>query len=315
MARTAHSLLRTAHRRQVLETDENRTMDVGLYPLRFKGIFKETPWGGNRLREVFGKDTPRGKRVGESWEIVDRGDVRPGRTPAEGDNSLIVNGPYRGVTLHELMEQRPVELLGSSGNGHVRFPLLVKFLDVTDRLSVQVHPDDAYAKAREKDGGKTEAWYVISTEPGAWIVHGLKEGIPLEFFAECLKKGDRGQIESCLNFLSVKSGDTIFIPPGTLHAAGDGLLLLEVQQNSDLTYRVYDWGSDRPLQPEKALGVMKEVGGSSTSPGSQKSRSRRTLFDRGGPHRLLECEKFIMELLELEEAYERKASGFHILTF
>ena len=290
-------------------------MDVGLYPLRFKGIFKETPWGGTRLREVFGKDTPQGKKIGESWEVVDRGGIRLRRTPTKGDNSLIVNGPYQGVTLHELMEQRPAELLGAAGDGYVRFPLLVKFLDVTDRLSLQVHPDDAYAKAREKDGGKAEAWYVIRTEPGSWIVHGLREGITLEFFAKCLKKGDREQIESCLNFFSVKSGDTVFIPPGTLHAAGDGLILLEVQQNSDLTYRVYDWGSNRPLQPEKALEVMKEVSGRSASPGSQKSESRRTLFDRGGPCRLLECEKFIMELLELEEAYERKVSGFHILTF
>jgi mannose-6-phosphate isomerase len=274
----------------------------GIYPLRFRSIFKETPWGGNRLKEVFGKDTPQGKKIGESWEIVDREDY----------NSTVTNGPYQGITLHELMLYQPAGLLGGSHKRQTRFPLLVKFIDITGRLSLQVHPDDTYAKTREKDSGKAEAWYVIRSEPGSWIVHGLKEGISIESFEQYLREGDKKEIEACLNFVSVKSGDIIFIPPGTLHAAGDGLLLLEVQQNSDLTYRVYDWNNGRPLQLEKALEVIRSnppVRGSvrSASGGLARATQGRTL--------LLECDKFVMELLEVEEVHEEKASGLNILTF
>ncbi|HHT9155247.1 MAG TPA: type I phosphomannose isomerase catalytic subunit [Candidatus Tripitaka sp. YC43] len=297
------------------------------YPLKFNGVFKEAPWGGDRLQKIFGKDTPQGKKIGESWEIVDRGH----------DNSLVTNGPCRGTTLHELMERRPAELLGVGGDEAVespqaRFPLLVKFLDVTDRLSLQVHPDDAYARgAGEEGGGKTEAWYVIQAESGSWIVYGLRAGVSLESFEERLRRGDQRGIESCLNFLSVRPGDTIFIPPGTLHAAGGGLLLLEVQQNSDLTYRVYDWGSNRPLHLEKALEVMKTLSGRPCTTGvhsrptvnrpcPEASRDRSSALstaesDGGVIELLLECKEFIMECLCLEGAYEVVRSDCHVLTF
>ena len=289
-----------------------------VYPLKFNGVFKEAPWGGDRLRKIFGKDTPQGKKIGESWEIVDRGH----------DNSLVTNGPCRGTTLHELMERRPAELLGVGGDEAVeppptRFPLLVKFLDVTDRLSLQVHPDDTYARrAGEEGGGKTEAWYVVQAESGSWIVYGLRAGVSLESFEERLRRGDQRGIESCLNFLSVRAGDTIFIPPGTLHAAGGGLLLLEVQQNSDLTYRVYDWGSNRPLHPEKALEVMKTLSGRPTvnRPCPEASRDRSSTLstaesDGDVIELLLECKEFIMECLCLEGAYEVVRSDCHVLTF
>lgn len=273
-------------------------MNVNLYPLKFKSILKKTPWGGTRLREVFGKDTPPGTKIGESWEITDR----------DGADSLILNGPYRGKTLHELMLQRPNELLGASKNRYARFPLLVKFLDVTDRLSLQVHPDDTYAKTRENEEGKTEAWYVIQAEPGSWAVHGLRRDVSLEFFEKCLEEVVKDKIESCLNFLSVRPGDIIFIPPGTLHAAGDGLTLLEVQQNSDLTYRVYDWGNNRPLHLKKALEAIKLI------PPQEKLQPRPATPPQRSSTLLLECDKFIMESLELEETCNRKISGFHILT-
>jgi mannose-6-phosphate isomerase len=207
------------------------------------------------------------------------------------------------------MGQQPAELLGVSERGQVRFPLLLKFIDAIGRLSLQVHPDDAYAsKAGEGEGGKTEAWYVIRAEPRAWVVHGLREGVSLESFEKCLKEGNKDQIESCLNFFSVKSGDFIFIPPGTLHAAGDGLILLEVQQNSDLTYRVYDWDNNRPLQIKKALEVVKFVSSLGTP-------ARLSTSDKAKVMSLLECDKFTMELIELEKVYEGRVSGFHILTF
>lgn len=274
-------------------------MDVRLYPLKFRNIFKETPWGGNRLKELYGKDTPQGKKIGESWEIVDR----------DGYDSVIANGSYQGTTLHRLILKRPKELFGDSDASHARFPLLVKFIDVTGRLSLQVHPDDTYAKTREEDSGKTEAWYVIRTEPGSWVVSGLRRGVSLEFFERCIREGVKEKIESCLHFLSVKAGDTIFIPPGTLHAAGNGLMLLEIQQNSDLTYRVYDWGSDRPLHLEKAMEVLKYP-----SP-HEKIQSQPIYPPKGRGTLPLECDKFIMELLELEDTYVGRTSGFHILTF
>ena len=274
-----------------------------LYPLKFKSIFKETPWGGNRLGKTFGKDIPSGVKIGESWEVVDR----------EEANSLILNGPYQGETLRKLMVERPGELLGASRSRHARFPLLVKFIDVTGRLSLQVHPNDVYAKARENDEGKVEAWYVVQAEPGSWVVCGLKAGVSLEFFEKCLEGGGKDKIESCLNFLTVKSGDIIFIPPGIPHTAGDGLTLLEVQQNSDITYRMYDWNSNRPIHLKKAMEVMKFISA------QEKERRDRpsglSVTDKVKVLSLLECDKFIMQSLETDEAYTRKISGFHILTF
>ncbi len=272
-------------------------MGTRLYPLKFNTIFRETPWGGNRLLEVFGKGAPGSAKIGESWEIVDRDDY----------NSIASNGHYRGLKLRSLLEQHGSELLGTSSTAYERFPLLVKFLDITERLSLQVHPDDAYAMTRERDGGKTEAWYIIKAEPGSWVVQGLKQGASLETLEDFLIKGDEKGIESCLNFRPVRPGDLIFIPAGTPHSAGGGILLLEIQQNSDLTYRLYDWGSDRSLQIDKAMDVLKTT-----------SHAEKAVSLRPGPGNgslLLKCDKFAMELLELKKEYQRQASSFHILTF
>ncbi len=298
-----------------------KVMGAGLYPLKFKSIFKETPWGGSRLREVFSKETPRGVKIGEAWEIVDR----------TTDNSVILNGPCQGTTLHELLEQQSTELLGVPENLYRRFPLLVKFIDATGRLSLQVHPDDDYAStAGERDGGKMEAWHVVQADPGSWIVHGLKKDVPLELLEEHLRKGAKEQIESCLNFLTVDPGDTILIPPGTPHAAGNGLLLLEVQQNSDLTYRLYDWGSNRPLHLEKALEVIRTVGGRAETfsrPCPQSCLDRPSALatvvaDRVFVLPLLECREFVVECVCLETHYElirsstsKTRPSCHILTF
>lgn len=272
----------------------------GLYPLKFKSIYKKTPWGGERLRAIFGKDIPPGERMGESWEIADLG----------RDNTLVANGAYKGVGLHQLLEERRVEVLGNwvSRDGLRRFPLLIKFIDTGERLSLQVHPDDPYASSSESPGewGKTEAWYIIEAEPGAWVVKGTKRGTTREGFLEAL---ERGKLEECLNFLPVCPGDVFFIPPGTLHAVGAGIVLLEVQQNSDLTYRVYDWGRPRELHQRKALEVIDfsssedRVHPVLLSPQPQKGEL------------LVDCDKFIMELWDLSQPYKiRGLYTFEIIT-
>lgn len=279
----------------------------GLYPLKFRSIFKKTPWGGNTLGLLFGKDMPPGGGIGEAWEVSDRSD----------DNSIIINGAFKDMPLHRLMDGPMAnDLLGrgykradTAGN---RFPLLVKFIDAKERLSLQVHPDDAYVMANEAPGesGKLEAWYVIHTEPGAWIIRGLRPGTTRESLEESV---GNGTLEDSLNFLSVMPGDVIFIPPGILHAIGPGIVLLEIQQNSDITYRFYDWGRARQLHVEKALDVIE------FSPSKEHSPDKIPPTMISPPPRkrelLLECEKFTLESLELNAECDVDGTGtFHVLT-
>ncbi|MDO8136388.1 MAG: mannose-6-phosphate isomerase, class I [Candidatus Brocadiales bacterium] len=272
----------------------------GLYPLKFKSIYKRTPWGGERLRSIFGKDIPSGEKIGESWEIAALGN----------DNTLVANGTYKGVSLRQLLEERRAEVLGDSVgyDGLKRFPLLIKFIDTAERLSLQVHPDDSYASSHEspREWGKTEAWYIIEAEPGAWVIRGAREGTTREGFLEALESG---RLEECLNFLPVCSGDALFIPPGTLHAVGAGIVLLEVQQNSDLTYRVYDWGRPRELHQRKALEVI------DFSPSEDRVRPVLLSPQPQKGELLVDCEKFIMELWDLSQPHEiRGLYTFDIIT-
>lgn len=279
----------------------------GLYPLKFRSIFKKTPWGGNRLGALFGKDVPLGGGVGESWEVADR----------DSDNSVIANGIYKDMRLHQLLEGAGVadvlgrEYMHGCGSGD-RFPLLVKFIDTAERLSLQVHPDDSYVRAHEAPGasGKMEAWYVIHTEPGAWIIRGVRPGTTRGGLEGSL--GD-SSLEDCLNFLPVRPGDVIFIPPGTLHTIGPGIVLLEVQQNSDITYRLYDWGRLRELHVQKALDVI------DFAPSEEYSQNKIQPILLSPPPRkrelLLECEKFVLESLELSEPCDiEHLRTFHVLT-
>ena len=207
----------------------------------------ERVWGGRRLEDLYGKLLPQGALIGESWEIVDRDDAQ----------SVVHNGPLRGLTLHELWTTRRGEIFGAAYAGHAarHFPILIKLLDARERLSVQVHPPANMAPTL---GGepKTEMWYFADTRPGANIYAGLKNGVTREHFENRLRAG---RVEETLHVVSVEPGDSIFIPSGRLHAIGAGNVIVEVQQTSDTTYRVFDWnrtgldGRPRKLHIEESL--------------------------------------------------------------
>ena len=200
------------------------------YPLLFEPILKEKIWGGDTLYKKYGMDLP-SPNIGESWNIACH----------ENGMSVVANGSLKGKTLEEVIHLRGRALLGTSlGDEHIeKFPLLIKILDATDILSVQVHPDDTYAKIHENgELGKTEMWYVIDAKPDASLVYGVKEGTTREEFKAAI---EGGYLEKYLKRLEVESGDVVFMPAGMVHAIGAGILICEIQQNSDTTYRVYDW--------------------------------------------------------------------------
>lgn len=197
------------------------------------------------MREVFGKDLPAGEKIGESWELADLPE----------DKSIIANGELAGQTIHWAIGKYPEEIMGDE-NFSGAFPLLIKFLDAQDILSVQVHPDPETCKRMGRGEPKTECWYIISTEPGAVIYKGLKEGVTKEQFAESIEKGN---VADMLVKIPVEVGQCHFLPSGTTHAIGPGLLIAEIQMPSDTTYRVFDWnrvddtGKGRELHIEEAL--------------------------------------------------------------
>jgi mannose-6-phosphate isomerase len=205
-----------------------------LYPFTFRPIFKERVWGGRGLERLYQKPLPPSVPIGESWEICDR----------PGDVSVIANRTLAGKDLRWLMENHAAELLGEGRPAGGRFPLLLKILDAQDKLSLQVHPPPA--KASELGGEpKTEMWYVAGAAPGAELFVGLKRGVTR---AEFEQKLTAGTVAECFHRLCVRAGDAMFLPSGRVHALGGGLIIFEVQQNSDTTYRVFDWnrlGLDR----------------------------------------------------------------------
>lgn len=219
-------------------------------PIVFEPIPMERVWGGRRFESLLGKSIPNGVLVGELWEIVDREDAQ----------SIVHVGPWRGQSLHELWSHHRQELFGDvyATQPSERFPLLVKLLDARERLSVQVHPPLHLAQTL---GGepKTEAWYFLDALPGARIYAGLKKGVSREEFEHVLRTGD---VQRMLHEISVNTGESILIPSGRLHAIGEGNVIVEVQQNSDTTYRVFDWnrmgldGKPRPLHITESLASI-----------------------------------------------------------
>ncbi|NLV92538.1 MAG: class I mannose-6-phosphate isomerase [Firmicutes bacterium] len=221
-----------------------------MYPLLFEPIYKEKIWGGDALEALFDRKLP-SRRVGESWEIA---------AHSHGQ-SVVSNGPLAGTKLADLIQNRRREIMGDTPLGDDgQFPLLVKLLDCNDWLSVQVHPDDDYARQyAQGELGKTETWIVLATQPGAKIVYGTKPGTTREQFAEAIAKGT---VEELLQLVEVQVGEVYSVPAGTLHALGRGVVVAEIQQNSDTVYRVYDWnrlgddGQPRELHVKQALEVI-----------------------------------------------------------
>jgi len=249
-----------------------------LYPLTFHPIFKERVWGGREIERLYGKKIPAGRLIGESWEISDR----------PGDESVIANGKFAGKSLHWLMENFSRDILGDTKpTNKNRFPLLIKILDAREKLSLQVHPPAGKA-AELKDEPKTEMWFIADAAPGAELFVGLKRGVTR---AEFEKKISDGSVAECFHHVPVRAGDTMFLPSGRVHAIGGGLVIFEIQQNSDTTYRVFDWnrvgldGQPRELHIAQSLASIdfndfepKLAGGNFA--GNDKIKSRPLVCDK-----------------------------------
>jgi mannose-6-phosphate isomerase len=271
-----------------------------MYPLRFQPIFRRYLWGGRRLGTVLGKPIGEGDDYAESWEIVDRGN----------DQSRVIAGPLAGATLSELVRDHHAELFGRL-HWLTQFPLLFKLLDAQRMLSVQVHPNDQQAaELSPPDLGKTEAWVVLAAEPGSVIYAGLKRGFDR---ASLAREIARGTCHLCLHSFEPRAGDVVFLPAGTVHALGAGLLIAEIQQSSDTTFRLFDWnrvgpdGKPRPLHVEQALGVIDwDLG--------PVDPQIPTPTDLPGVEQLVACDKFILDRHFVESPASIGGDGcFHIV--
>jgi mannose-6-phosphate isomerase len=262
---------------------------VLIYPMTFDPVFKDYPWGGRNLQTVLRRDLPEGI-VAESWDVA----AHP------NGSSTVNNGPLAGKTLPEVLELLGEDLVGEHSAGALaqgRFPLLVKVLDGNRWLSIQVHPNDAYGLEHEGEWGKTEMWVVLHAEPGAELIYGFKRGVTKEQYAGALGSEASADL---LHRVEVKTGDVIFVPAGAVHALGPGIIVTEIQQNSDTTYRIYDWGRPRPLHMEQALDVLDFA---LVEP--QPAKPKVMLDDEGFKiEQLAACPYFETERLTMPAGYE-----------
>jgi mannose-6-phosphate isomerase len=263
-----------------------------LYPLKFKPVFKEKIWGGNRVKEVFNLNYSPLKNCGEAW-LISGVDESP---------SIVSNGFLADNELNELVEVYMTELVGEKVylKYHNRFPVLIKLIDANDWLSVQVHPDDNLAKKKGEESGKTEMWYVNKAEENAEIICGFNRELNKD---SCNKYLEKGRIKDILNNVKVKTDDVIFLPAGRVHATGPGILLTEIQQTSDITYRIHDWdridaqGEFRELHLEDALESI-----DFSMYYDYKIHFRREL-NKTTP--LVNCPYFTTNLLQIDKKFER----------
>jgi mannose-6-phosphate isomerase len=262
-------------------------MDNSLYPLRFHPIYKPLIWGGEKLRECYGKtDAP--EKTGESWEI----------SQVEDNISLVSNGFLEGKSLEEVIQKYKGELLGQRVFERFgsRFPLLTKFIHSNDDLSIQVHPGDEYAAEHHGENGKTEMWYVLDSEKDAQLIVGFNKDINRDIM---LEKLNDGSLKEVLHFEKVSEGDVIFLPEGRIHALGPGIVLAEIQQTSDMTYRIYDWdrvgvdGKPRELHIEHALNVLDYKAYTSYKTSYQSQLN--------APVNLVECPYFSTQLIQIDK--------------
>lgn len=263
-----------------------------LYPLKFKPIFKEKLWGGHKLANILNKTTDKKTKLGESWEI----------SSVEGNISVVDNGFLKGNNLSELIEVYMGELTGDSvysefGN---EFPLLIKIIDAAELLSIQVHPDDQLAFLRHNTHGKTEMWHIIQADEGSKLINGFSEDIEKNVFLDLLANGE---LDKKLNFEEVEAGDSLYMPAGRVHSIGGGILLAEIQQTSDLTYRIYDWGrvdkdgALRELHLELALDAIDYS--KTTERVNKGDKSNKPVTE------IVSCPYFTTNYIKLEKFLER----------
>ena len=260
------------------------------YPIKFAPILKEKIWGGEKLSKILNKKTNL-KNVGESWEI----------SGVEDNISVVANGPYKGESLNDLIKSHKSDFLGKKNTDTFgeEFPLLIKFLDAKTNLSVQVHPDDEMAKAQHNSFGKTEMWYIMDSDEGAEIVLGLKDN---DLDKNVLGDINASNVNDIFNTEQVKQGDSYFIPAGKIHAIGAGVLAAEIQQTSDITYRVYDWdrtdanGHQRDLHTDAAIKATK------TFPSTGKSNYQ---LEADKTSNLVDCEYFTTNIFEVKSNQKR----------
>lgn len=262
-------------------------------PIVFEPLYMERVWGGRRLESLLGRQLPVATRIGESWELVDREDAQ----------SVVHEGPLRGCTLHELWTQHRAAVFGPGLPDTPRFPLLCKILDAQDRLSVQVHPPAGVA-ARLGGEPKTELWYLLDALLESDLYAGLKRGVTRESFETALRDG---RVAETIHTLRTKAGDAIFIPSGRIHAIGAGNLIVEVQQNSDTTYRVFDWNRLGLDGQPRALHVAESLE-------SIDFADPEPHFAEQHGDALIECEFFRVEKWALDQPRTDPSGGFAIFT-
>lgn len=267
-----------------------------MLPFKLIPAYKDYIWGGTRLKTQYGKQTDLAI-VAESWELSAHKD---------GD-CIIADGALKGMPFSQFVQIHP-ELLGARFAGQTEFPILIKFIDAKQALSVQVHPDDAYAQRVECEPGKTEMWIILEAEPDAFLYFGFERETTAE---EVRRRIEDDTITEIMHKLPVQNGDVVFIPAGTLHAIGAGILLAEIQENSNSTYRIYDFGrlgadgKPRPLHIEKALDVMNFGPATQTAPGAE-----RACVENGYTlQKLADCQYFSAERLRLHGTYTKSLNG------
>ncbi len=263
-----------------------------LYPIKFKPLFKEKIWGGKKLKTVMAKQIANDQRYGESWEI----------SAIQDNISVVENGFLAGNTLEEIIEIYMGDIVGEKvfDKFGVEFPLLIKLIDADSDLSIQVHPDDKTAKERHKAYGKTEIWYVIQADEGADLITGFNKKISKRIYLDNLKQKT---LKNILKFEKVEAGDVFFIPAGRVHSIGKGILLAEIQQTSDITYRIYDYdrldskGQKRELHTDLALDVIDYNSGENTKLSYNNTKNKTA--------NLYSCEYFNTNLLEFNNIIEK----------
>lgn len=272
-------------------------MSTGLYPLKFTPILKEKIWGGKKISTILNKPIGQLPNIGESWEI----------SGIQDDMSVAANGFLAGNTLQELIEVYMGDLIGEGvyEKFGVEFPLLIKFIDAQDVLSIQVHPDDAVAAERHQAYGKTEMWYIVDAEENAELISGFKQDCNKQEYLTALQSGT---LEGLLNFEKVKQGDVFYIPAGRVHAIGGGILLAEIQQTSDITYRIYDWGrvddngNPRELHTDLATDVINFK--------AEENYKTQYKLTENKTINLVECDYFTTNMLNFKGTIEKDYNLF-----